>query len=150
MYCAAPDHDRWDFFYDIPGVWYVPHSEARSHYVGGLLALFFGDDEAALDDLRRSVDIEPDYAAAHQVLGIAYDRNGDGEAALRAYMRAVRLDPTSAPALYGLALLYARRHDTRKAHDYIERAIAADPGNGRYHAARDDLSAHPASRLPAR
>jgi len=146
LYRDTPDRDHWAYVYDLPGVWYVPHSEAMYHYAGGVLALFLDDDEAALDELRRSVAIEPAYAAAYQVLGIAYDRNGDAAAATRAYEQAVRLDPGSAPALYGLALLCARRHDTNKARDYLERAIAADPADSRYQAARDSLSARSAGR----
>lgn len=146
----GPDRDRWETFYEFLAVWYVPHSEAMYHYVGGLLGAFLGDDEGALDELRRSIDAEPDYAPAHCAVGNAYRAKGDTDAALRAYQQSVRLDPTSAPAMYHIGLIYRQRREDKKARAYLDRAIAADPANDRYRAARDDLLTGLSGRLPVR
>jgi tetratricopeptide (TPR) repeat protein len=63
--------------------------------------------EAAIECFRRAVSINPDYAAPHVNLGLAFQGQGRLEEALECYHRALAIDPDSAEAHWneGLCLL---------------------------------------------
>jgi chemotaxis protein methyltransferase CheR len=52
-----------------------------------------GDPSAAIDHVRRAVEIDPEFAIAHMHLGRLARRGGDRGVAQRAYAQAVRLLP---------------------------------------------------------
>jgi len=52
-----------------------------------------GRQTEAVSELEKLVEMHPDFAAAHNDLGILYYNQGDKEKALRHYEHAVRIDP---------------------------------------------------------
>ena len=59
---------------------------------------------AAKETLQRAVEVTPESAEAHNLLGLARLRAGDASGAVPYFERALALDPTLANAIYNLAL----------------------------------------------
>src|SRR5439155_20373109 len=92
--------------------------------------LRLGRADAAVDDIRRAIELDPVYAPAHWRLGLwLLDRN-DGAGAERELTRAAELDPRAVAPAAGLALVYLRRGEEQRAIDRLEPALAANPGEG--------------------
>jgi TolB-like protein/Tfp pilus assembly protein PilF len=72
-----------------------------------------GDDQAGVEDLRRAIELSPNFAEAYNWLGISLDDLGRYEEALAVYRRGLELDPLARAMRSNLALLYDRlgRHD---------------------------------------
>lgn len=75
-----------------------PHS-APSYYHLGLRYLRNDEIDAAIDALHQAVRLQPDYAAAHLFLGLAYTSLGTHHKAEVAYQRATVLNPADPPGL---------------------------------------------------
>lgn len=58
----------------------------------------------ATETLRRAVEVAPENAGAHNLLGLARLRAGDASGAVPYFERALALEPTLANAIYNLAL----------------------------------------------
>jgi tetratricopeptide (TPR) repeat protein len=87
--------------------------EPRNMSVHFLAAVLLGESKTkdAVEELRKGVDIDPDFAFAHIVLGAALDEAKKAEDALAEYRKAVKIDPNSAYAhkTLGLALKKAKK-----------------------------------------
>jgi len=55
--------------------------------------MMLGQAEEAMASWRRAIEIDPDYAEAHNVIGVALARSGRRDEALAHFERAVRLAP---------------------------------------------------------
>jgi len=80
-------------------------------HFSGLLAHQLGDDEAAIDRIRRALQLRPDYADAHKNLGnilLGLDRFAEAE---QCYLRVIEIDVRDASAWsnLGVVLRYQRR-----------------------------------------
>ncbi|WP_089246390.1 tetratricopeptide repeat protein [Asanoa hainanensis] len=86
--------------------------------------------DTAIALLDKVIELEPEHARAHALLGSARRLLGDDTAAMAAYDRALAVDPDDAYALVnrGQALLGQGRHDEAVAD--LERASALEPGTG--------------------
>jgi arylsulfatase A-like enzyme/Flp pilus assembly protein TadD len=71
----------------------------------------------------------PDFAEAHNYLGVAYARMGRAEDAERELARVLELDPSSASAENNLGSLALARGDDASAVRHLERALELDPGS---------------------
>jgi tetratricopeptide (TPR) repeat protein len=88
-------------------------------------------DEAA-EKLREAVAIYPDYAEAHNDLGVQYIRRGDNRAAAAEFGRAAALEPS--PAVYSnLSCALASLGQYDEAESVLRSALRADPGFGKGH-----------------
>ena len=65
-----------------------------------------GKEAEAIQELKRLIARYPDYALAHNDLGVLYYRNGAKEKSLRHYEQAARLDPENATFQKNLADFY--------------------------------------------
>ena len=77
---------------------------------------------------RRAIDVEPRYARAHRLLGVALAARQDFSAAAAELGRATELDPTSAEAWNNLGAVRENLGDLAGAITAYERAVAIDPG----------------------
>src|SRR5947207_15508450 len=68
-------------------------SKAMDVYVQGLDAYRRGDKAAAIADLERASQLNPDLRMPHSVLGDIYFSGGNLDRALVQYKEIVRLDP---------------------------------------------------------
>jgi DNA-binding winged helix-turn-helix (wHTH) protein/tetratricopeptide (TPR) repeat protein len=79
---------------------------AQAHMVmGAVLAAYEGDSEGGSRELRRAIELDPNYPTAHQRYGWMLVDEGNLEEALLEMRRAVDLDPLSVINNTALALL---------------------------------------------
>jgi arylsulfatase A-like enzyme/Flp pilus assembly protein TadD len=81
----------------------------------------------ALGILEGLAADHPEFAEAHNYLGVAYARLGRGDEAQREFARVLELDPSSASALNNLGSLALGRGDDATAIRHLERALTLDP-----------------------
>jgi tetratricopeptide (TPR) repeat protein len=96
-----------------------------------ILAQFYVDhaykvEEEGVTAALRAVEIDPENAAAHDVLGWAYHLTGHWREARTHLQRALALEPDLARAHYHLGALYAARGDVEAAQREYQRAIDLD------------------------
>ncbi len=92
-----------------------------------------GEPQRALADLRRAVEIDPEFAWAWNNLGVVYRRLGERERAIESYRRAWELDPGDATPLANLANLYRLAGESRKAARFEHRVEAHRRRNPFHH-----------------
>jgi tetratricopeptide (TPR) repeat protein len=95
---------------------------AETRLLMGAAHLRAGDPQAARDELRRAVELNPGLPGVHSLLGQALQRMADAPAAEAAYRRALELDPNDFDA--NLQLGSMRRDEGRyeEALAYLTRA----------------------------
>jgi len=101
----APGEFRWPYF--------------RGH------CLLFTDVEAAVDSWNRALEIDPNYAPLHAVLGRSYRELDEEALARRHFERALELEPTMLLPRFGLARLAIQDGQARRAVAILD-AIAAE------------------------
>jgi DNA-binding SARP family transcriptional activator/TolB-like protein/Flp pilus assembly protein TadD len=95
----------------------------------GLLPYFARRHDEAIDQFKRTLELDQNFAFGHFFLGWAYEQKGDSAQALAAFRRAVQIDETPATLTYlghGLAVAGQRR----EALEIFNRLQA--PGQQRY------------------
>jgi type IV pilus assembly protein PilF len=99
---------------------------ARVHTELGQKYMQQGKLEIALDNLKKALNYDPDYANAHTVIAVLYERIGDMKLAEENYRRAAQIKSKGGNELnnYGVFLCKIGRYD--EATGYFERAVA-DP-----------------------
>ncbi len=84
-------------------------------------------DEGRLDDaeifLRRSIELNPEFAMAHKRLGMVLARMGRADEAVEEWMEAKRLDPDDHLIYLNLGSHYLERRDFGKARENFVRAV---------------------------
>ena len=111
--------------------------EAVSRGVADLsLLALLGSYLIEVSDLPRALALleglasdHPDFAEAHNYLGVAYARMGRAESAEREFLRVLELDPSSASAENNLGSLALARGDSASAVRHLERALELDPAS---------------------
>lgn len=93
----------------------------------GLDAAAVGRWPEAVDNYRRAVAADPDYAAMRVNLGTALERVGDARGALEQYEAALRLDSQLAEARYGLGALFERSGRDQEAIEQYRAAVTESP-----------------------
>ena len=77
-----------------------------------------------MEDARKSVELDPNYAHSYVTLGEMLIVNGDVEEAFTALNKAIQLDPNIAEAYYNRAVAYEVTAITSKNYGYYELAAA--------------------------
>lgn len=78
-------------------------------------------------ELLRTVEIDPDHAEAHNLLGVLFKRTGDPARALHHYRRAVETGGAFHEAHYNIGLLLREAGDTDGAISEYRKALELDP-----------------------
>jgi tetratricopeptide (TPR) repeat protein len=86
--------------------------------------------EEAVDDLRRSVELEPGEVAHHNLLGFCLFKLGRHADAVASFERAVAVDPGSAIDWANLGVNLERLGDSGRAADMYRKALGMDGGIG--------------------
>lgn len=105
----------------------APEVASYRRSLSNVLALS-GDVDAAIAELERAIELEPDHAAAQLQLGrLLSQREGASEKSLGCFEKAVELAPQSREAKLelGRALAVAQRHQEALA--YYDAVVASDP-----------------------
>ncbi len=83
--------------------------------------------DAAIDNYKKAVSINPKLAEAYYNLGIAYGEKGDTETAIIYYKKAIAINPNDAEAYNNLGNAYREKGDTETEIIYYKKAIAINP-----------------------
>jgi tetratricopeptide (TPR) repeat protein len=86
--------------------------------------------DRAIEQYRRTLELDPNFALAHQTLGMAYQRKGMYREAIREQEEAVRLSSESPSTLAQWAAACAESGEKGKAREILARLDA--PGSQRY------------------
>ncbi len=97
------------------------------------LALFYywghRDYNAALRELDRAIELQPNNADARAFHGYIYRRRGEWQRALAELDRAMELDPRNAQIPTGIGITYVTLRRWSDAEHELTRALALDPHN---------------------
>jgi type IV pilus assembly protein PilF len=96
---------------------------ARLNMDLGISYLRKGDLEDAAVKLEKSIDVQPDNATAHRVLGMTYERMGDDPGAEKQYRIAAKQAPDDPDALNQLAIFLCAHDDAKEALKLFDRAV---------------------------
>jgi Flp pilus assembly protein TadD len=109
------------------GCEYLNRKVAVNHYVQGQLLIDKGDLDAALAELERSIQADPNLAVAHASIGDIHRRRGDHEAAVNAYETSCQANPYAFRPHYNLGVTYQLLAEAAKTVDkaqgYLREAI---------------------------
>lgn len=93
---------------------------------GFLLTFHYWKWDEAESSFKRSIDLNPNYAPAHQWYAILLEIRGRNAEAVSEMRRAVEIDPISPNYLADLGQAYYFAHDYPSAADYCRQALALD------------------------
>lgn len=88
-----------------------------------------GKAAEAITELRKAVELDPDYAAAHLNLAFAYDSQGRIEEAIGHYQTVIELEPGNLFAHNNLGVLYDKQGRYEEAIAAFEQVLQIDPSN---------------------
>ncbi|MFO1512712.1 MAG: tetratricopeptide repeat protein [Verrucomicrobiota bacterium] len=101
----------------------VPNNYLAHDMLGAVLEKR-GENDPALREHLRALEIKPDYADAHNNLGVALQHQGKLAAAVEQYQRAIQLRPRYAEAHFNLAVALESAGQFDNAATEYSRAIA--------------------------
>lgn len=107
-----------------------PPGHARDYYFRSLAHLEKGDLERARSDAARSLELDPEDAAAHFQLGNLALAAGDDLAAYRSYLAAAARSPDEPRIFNNLGIVYERRDLPAEAYRAYRVALSLAPGYG--------------------
>lgn len=96
----------------------------------GIDAYYDEDYNLSIKLYTRALRADPNYAEAHNNLGIAYYQKGWYEKAISSYRKAIELNPTDGRPYINLAIsYYYKKKLPDEAISYLNKAIEVDPQN---------------------
>jgi len=104
------------------------------HAQNGVALLGQGKTDEGIAELRKSVSLRPDFAAAHGALARAYSTKRDFENAAAEMKRVIVLNPRNVAAYYGLGMIYLEQKLPSKAQDTFAQLLRIDPSSADGHA----------------
>ncbi len=85
--------------------------------------------DCAIETFSKAILLNPDYAHAYMVRGIAYDLREDLDRAYSDFVKVIQLSPTYSYGYVMLGIFYDRQGVRARAIENFERALALDPNN---------------------
>jgi membrane associated rhomboid family serine protease/Tfp pilus assembly protein PilF len=108
------------------------------HAQNGVALLDQGNTDEGIAELRKSVSLRPDFAAAHGALARAYIAKHDFENAAAEMKRVIALNPRGEDAYYRLGVIYLEQKLPSKAQDTFAQLLKIDPESADGHAGLAD------------
>ena len=96
-------------------------------FMMGTQSLAHGSPEKAVEYLKKTLQLKPDYDIAVFNLAQAYRRLGDDDAALAGLEHYLTLDPKDPYAMYQMGEIWLDRGDLNQAEGLFKRALGIDP-----------------------
>jgi tetratricopeptide (TPR) repeat protein len=90
--------------------------------------------DLAIENLKKAIELKPDYAPAHYLLAVAFNQKGKIDEAISKLEEAKILAPQDIGVAFQLGLLYWRKEEIEKAQAEFERVLNLAPNysNARY------------------
>jgi tetratricopeptide (TPR) repeat protein len=90
-----------------------------------------GDTPAAIQQIRKAIQWDPNSPPFHHDLAILLSTTGDGQGAVDAIKKAAQLDPENSEYSYKLALALAEIGSTTEVIAALKKTVKSDPGHAR-------------------
>ena len=104
----------------------------REYYNGGVARLEKGENDAAISDFTKAIEMRPGFANAYFYRGRAYLHKGENDQALSDLDKAIEIDPGLAVAYGERAIIYFIKKDYDKTWENICKqeslGLEIDPG----------------------
>lgn len=104
-------------------------AKARKEYERGQRAQELKQLEQAKRHFESAIVLYPDFARAHNSLGVLYTSLGDPARGIQSFEKAVSLNDHYSDALINLAKVRFNARDLKAADGLLKKALAADPNN---------------------
>jgi superkiller protein 3 len=101
--------------------------EAKQYFCQARAQIAAADFAAAIDSLKRSLAIDPNFACSYNALGVALGRLGRMKEAQSAFETAAKLTPVWALPPLQIAQQFIAAGDLRSAAPYLEKAAKLNP-----------------------
>lgn len=85
------------------------------------------EHETAIKFLQRAVQVEPDFAYAHTLLGHEYVMTEEMDKAMTCFRNAIRMDPRHYNAWYGVGMIYYKQEKFQLAEVHYRKALSIHP-----------------------
>jgi tetratricopeptide (TPR) repeat protein len=109
-----------------------PVAEAAAHYKRGQVHSFEGDDDLAIVEFTKAIEIDPRYADAYNSRGGNYHSKGDYDRAIADSTQAIEINPEYAEAYNSRGRHYHSKGDYGRAIADFARAIEIDQRHDAY------------------
>jgi len=87
----------------------------------------------AIDYYQKALDLQPNYAVAHNNLGNTLLQQGKLKQASKHYQQAIQIQPNYADAHYNLAIILLKRNDITGATEYLNKTLQLQPDHTEAH-----------------
>ena len=114
-------------------LWIGCAKNPQKHFDEGDMLFEQGLYAEAIKAYQKAIKIKPDWALAHNNLGLAYAKNNQQDLAIGAYNEAIKADPNLGEAHYNLASIYYDRRSFSQAIAAYKRALDIDPNMAEAH-----------------
>jgi tetratricopeptide (TPR) repeat protein len=85
------------------------------------------DDDAALEDFNKSIELDPNAAAPHNNRGTIFSERGEYDRAIADFDKAIELNATQPIIFHGRGLAYWRKGDLERATQDYKKALSLNP-----------------------
>jgi tetratricopeptide (TPR) repeat protein/4-amino-4-deoxy-L-arabinose transferase-like glycosyltransferase len=110
----------------IPLVPYKPNP-AEWHFSRGIVYSYADQLEAAIEEFRETIKLDPDFEKPHITLGLALAKQGKMAEAIHHYSEALRIKPSSVKAHNNLGAALAARGAINEAVEHYSEALRIRP-----------------------
>lgn len=107
----------------------IAPQRAATHYYAAVSAFLHGRADDAVDDARRAIEVDPEYAPVYDLIGAAYTNLDRPDAARSAFERSLTFDAHDSTAYTNLGLLELAAGNRPAAAAYFAEALWLDPGS---------------------
>ena len=87
-----------------------------------------GQLDQAIENYRKAIQVDPEYAYAYNNLGLALDDQGQLDQAIENFQKAIQIDPEDASAYYRLGIALSDQGTTRPSHRKLPKSHSFRPG----------------------
>ncbi len=105
----------------------IKHNPFESYFRRALSYSALGNFDAAVEDLRRAIELRPAHPEAHFNLGKAYSDSGHYQQAIKSYSQAITLKNTYASAFTNRGFAYQKLNQIDRALQDYEASLQLDP-----------------------
>jgi tetratricopeptide (TPR) repeat protein len=80
--------------------------------------------EQAVSPLKKSINLDPNYAWGHNLMGVILSKRGNFDESSTAFVKAIELDQNNAPAHFNYGLLLFDNEKYKESAEYLEKSLA--------------------------
>jgi len=98
-------------------------AEAEEHFYQGIEYRRQGNNDSAMEEFTRAIELDPEYYFAYYNRALVYYQSGELESSLADYSRAIELHPDNAYWTFERGFLHLELGDREKAIIDLERSL---------------------------